>query len=229
MALIDNLVSYWKFDESSGNATDSVGSNTATATSVSYVAAKINNGADMNGSSSNLSIGTSALVPTTSGQAMSVSFWINSDTASTASAYRQCFSFKYGMLFRYSWGDGGAAYGSAVYRTVSNSYATPNLSLSASTWYHIVIVYDGTNLKLYVNGSQSGSDIAVTAGVRYETGTNYIGASEAGSDFYDGKIDEFGLWSRALTSGEVTQLYNGGTGLQYPFTTINNGAFFAFM
>ena len=29
-ALTDNLVSYWKFDESSGNTTDSVGSNNLT-------------------------------------------------------------------------------------------------------------------------------------------------------------------------------------------------------
>ena len=47
MALTDNLVSYWKLDESSGNAADSVGSNTLTNTNtVTYSAGKINNGAD---------------------------------------------------------------------------------------------------------------------------------------------------------------------------------------
>ena len=227
MSLTTNLVSYWKLDESSGNAVDSVGSNTLTNTSTTYTTGKINNGADMNGTSSALSAGTSALVPTTSGQAISVSFWINSDTASTASAYRQTFSFKGGILFRYSWGDAGAAYGSAVYRTVSNTYSTPNLSLSASTWYHIVIVYDSTNLKLYVNGTQSGSDVAVTTDVRYDTGTNHIGCSDSYSDFYDGKVDEFGIWSRALSDAEITELYNGGAGFQYPFIR-NNSAMMMF-
>ena len=30
-------------------------------------------------------------------------------------------------------------------------------------------------------------------------------------------IDALYFWNRAITSGEVTQLYNGGAGLQYPF------------
>ena len=32
-------------------------------------------------------------------------------------------------------------------------------------------------------------------------------------------MDEFAFWNRALTSTEITQLYNSGSGLQYPFTT----------
>jgi hypothetical protein len=35
--------------------------------------------------------------------------------------------------------------------------------------------------------------------------------------YADGQIDEVGIWSRALSSTEVTKLYNGGAGLQYPF------------
>ena len=55
MALTDNLVSYWKLDESSGNAADSVGSNTLTNTgTATYAAGKINNGVVVNGSSQRL-------------------------------------------------------------------------------------------------------------------------------------------------------------------------------
>jgi hypothetical protein len=43
----------------------------------------------------------------------------------------------------------------------------------------------------------------------------YIGAYVGGAHFFDGKIDEVGAWSRALTSAEVTELYNGGAGKQY--------------
>jgi hypothetical protein len=43
-----------------------------------------------------------------------------------------------------------------------------------------------------------------------------------------GDIDEVGIWSRVLTSTEVTQLYNGGAGLQYPFTNGNNRNFLMF-
>ena len=34
---------------------------------------------------------------------------------------------------------------------------------------------------------------------------------------YNGVLSSAGLWSRALTSTEVTMLYNGNTGLLYPF------------
>ena len=48
MALIDNLVSYWKMDETgTGNAEDSHGSNTFTNVGpFTYATGKINNGAD---------------------------------------------------------------------------------------------------------------------------------------------------------------------------------------
>ena len=43
MALTDSLISYWKLDEASGNATDSHGTNTLTDTNtVTSVAGKIN-------------------------------------------------------------------------------------------------------------------------------------------------------------------------------------------
>jgi hypothetical protein len=32
-----------------------------------------------------------------------------------------------------------------------------------------------------------------------------------------GTFDEIGFWSRALSSEEILMLYNGGTGLSYPF------------
>jgi len=35
--------------------------------------------------------------------------------------------------------------------------------------------------------------------------------------FFKGIIDEVGIWNRALTSTEISELYNSGNGLQYPF------------
>ena len=48
------------------------------------------------------------------------------------------------------------------------------------------------------------------------TGTHtYIGAGF--SAYFDGLVDECGIWSRALTTDEVTSLYNSGNGFTYPF------------
>ena len=38
-------------------------------------------------------------------------------------------------------------------------------------------------------------------------------------NFLNCYIDEVGIWSRTLTSTEVSDLYNSGSGLQYPFSS----------
>lgn len=54
MSLSTNLISYWKLDETSGNAVDSVGSNTLTNNnSVSFSTALINNGANFGTANTN--------------------------------------------------------------------------------------------------------------------------------------------------------------------------------
>ena len=46
-----------------------------------------------------------------------------------------------------------------------------------------------------------------------------MGRQAGGAPFYvDGIIDEVGIWARSLSDAEVTQLYNAGAGLTYPFT-----------
>jgi hypothetical protein len=34
---------------------------------------------------------------------------------------------------------------------------------------------------------------------------------------FDGLIDEVGIWSRVLTAAEIAILYNGGSGITFPF------------
>ena len=50
------------------------------------------------------------------------------------------------------------------------------------------------------------------------TGFN-IGAAADPTNYWDGRIDSTSFWWKILTSTEVTDLYNGGSGFDYPFTT----------
>jgi hypothetical protein len=98
------------------------------------------------------------------------------------------------------------------------------------------MVFDGTlsgntnRAKIYVNGSNvtssSGGTIQSST-LSYSTYLN-TGYLHGSGSFYNGYLDEVGVWSRALTSSEVTQLYNSGLGLQYPFTGNGNSNFFIF-
>jgi len=46
----------------------------------------------------------------------------------------------------------------------------------------------------------------------------YIGDRGINS-FFTGQIDDLSIWNRALSTEEMDRLYNGGNGLQYPFSS----------
>ncbi len=78
----------------------------------------------------------------------------------------------------------------------------------------IVGTYNGSELKIYQNGVLS-SSLNYTGNLFYDSGKLWFGrgksgASAPGTDmFFNGKIDDIGIWNRALTQTEITTLYNG--------------------
>lgn len=97
-------------------------------------------------------------------------------------------------------------------------------NLGVETWYHGVVTRNSSNLvTLYLDGDSENTMSAPHA--MSNSRDVYIGAGDNNGspyNFWDGEIDEFGYWSRCLTSAEVTELYNSGSGLAYPFTTGTN-------
>jgi hypothetical protein len=89
---------------------------------------------------------------------------------------------------------------------------------------HAVFTWDGGNLKVYRNGAEITGTlnklIDTTGAMTNVTRPIFIGCGQNGggpSFFENGTLDAVGLWSRALTSAEITELYNGGTALEHPF------------
>lgn len=223
MALIDNLVSYFKLDESSGNATDSKGSNTLTNTSTTYSTGKINNGAVFNGSAklektsptgvANNSYTFSVWAKVTSNSVQQT--FISIGDSATADQVLQINSSGKPQFISY-------------YNTGTPQSTIGATTLSINTFYHIVGVRDSSgSLSIYLNGVLDNTPPAVgsaTAGygtVAMNIGYRFVGQGTTGT------IDEVGIWSRALTSTEVATLYNNGVGLQYPF--INSAGFLSLL
>jgi hypothetical protein len=72
-------------------------------------------------------------------------------------------------------------------------------------------------MELFVDGVSQGTIVAgssLASGAGFGVGNSTI----VGGGLYNGSIDEAGVWSRALSQADVTELYNGGAGLTYPFT-----------
>jgi PKD repeat protein len=78
-----------------------------------------------------------------------------------------------------------------------------NSALPLNTWTHIATTYNGSTLRLYVNGSQvssrsvSGSIIRTSRSLRI--GGNAIWSNE----FFRGRIDEVRIYNRALSSSDI--------------------------
>lgn len=83
--------------------------------------------------------------------------------------------------------------------------------IQLNTWQHIVMTYNGSSLKVYVNGTQAVS-IAASGTINSSTETFHIGGLPfSPSPFmFGGKLDEVALWSKALTPAEITCMYAGG-------------------
>ena len=73
--------------------------------------------------------------------------------------------------------------------------------LNSGSWFFGCSVYDGTNIKSYLNGKLIGTTAAAIATA---SGNFYVGASPAG--FFDGSIDEAKLFNVALTDNEIRKL-----------------------
>lgn len=223
MALTDNIVSYWKFDESSGNASDSVGSLTLTNTSVTYDAGKINNGADCGtGVSSNVGfVGGTPVWNMGGSTAKSIAFWFKPNA--NATAFARIIDFRRSATssgeFTMSYYD-DTGYKLAGY--LNGNTFSYTVTLTVDTWYFIAVTCDASNnVKVYIDASQVTTGTWGTAG----SGSNHTqinGANGSISGGFSGpfSFDEMGVWNKELSGAEVTELYNSGTGKQYPFSII---------
>ena len=79
----------------------------------------------------------------------------------------------------------------------------PN-SISTETWYHLALVYDGTNLIVYINGIEAGSTSA-SGQITNESVPLKVGrlVFQTTNFDLDGQADEVGLWSVALTAEQI--------------------------
>jgi hypothetical protein len=117
-------------------------------------------------------------------------------------------------------GTAGRVYFSMAH-TLFNANCGSTAILALNTWYHIVVTFDGANVRFYINGALDNTFATSWALPNNASPTNItIGANSDGvTRFYPytGIIDEFSLWNTALPLATVQSMYNGGN----PVTSAN--------
>jgi hypothetical protein len=74
--------------------------------------------------------------------------------------------------------------------------------LTANVWTHLAATYDGTTLRLYVNGGQAASR-AQTGAIVATTNPLRIGGNGIWGEYFQGRIDEVRIYNRALSQAEI--------------------------
>lgn len=92
---------------------------------------------------------------------------------------------------------------------------TANSVISTGTWFHVVAVYNGTDIRIYVDGSLSsnGADNPKTysSGIHSGSADVIVGTRDgSGGTFFDGKMDEGFVFDRELSSAEVADIDTNG-------------------
>jgi len=83
-------------------------------------------------------------------------------------------------------------------------------------WHHLVGVYDGKTISIWVDGVQQSS--AQCTGQPIDYGQSPLGeiASKASTSTFEGTLDQVAVWNRALAPDDIAALYASGAGEQLP-------------
>lgn len=232
-ALTDNIAGYWKLDESSGDASDATG-NAQTLTnnnSVSYAAGLINNAADFGTSNTNKYLSRSSEVGGINGGSFTMQAWVKLRTEIPSDVYTFIVNAsgantshtRYSIRYNYNSGTRRLEFARAKPGNGADDELDYNITLGTSSFYHLVMTYNGTTITGYVNGNSVGTAGAsgngtINFGSYFEIGCNGDSATCGSTNAASAYIDESAVWSRALSSTEVTQLYRCGLGSAYSFS-----------
>ena len=142
--------------------------------------------------------------------AFSLSFWTKYTTTSVVNVITQNNSGEatFGM---YQLTDGKIRF----WVTSSGSYnasneITANTATNNGNWNNIILINDGTNLKIYINGSLDNSSSNGVSSPYNGTANFWIGGVEAGGSTFNGSISNVSVWNAGLTSSQVSEIYNEG-------------------
>lgn len=217
-ALTRGLAGYWKLDETSGNAQDTSGNsnNLTDVNTVAFTSGKFGRAGDFESTSSEYQHAADSASLSQTGN-ITLSAWIQPESVTAATQFN----------IAGKWDDTNesyllAQYGDEIrlYIDASANYVTTTASnLAAGTMYHVAGVYNNTTqtATIYINGTVQTTTTSGTipASIGDDAGRFHIGAedhSATAANFYDGKIDEVRLYSRALGLSEVQQLYGWAPG-----------------
>ncbi|HWQ33398.1 MAG TPA: FG-GAP-like repeat-containing protein [Blastocatellia bacterium] len=192
-----------------GNANDAAGSSHgALQGNATYAPGKVGQAFNLNGTNAFVQAPhTTSLTPSAQ---MTLEAWINPSALSSAdnSANRVIDKENQGTIDGYLL-DVLQGRPRAIFGGLSR-YLSGNATIPLNAWTHLAAVYDGAQIRLYVNGTLDAS-AAATGAIPANTLPLRIGANQSGGELFQGLIDEPGIYNRALTASEIQAVFNASS------------------
>lgn len=224
-SLRTSLVSFWGMDEPSGVPQDSFGTNNFTAfNSPTSAEGHCNKAVQFTAASSQylqLAANTDlemGAVPT------SFSFWVWLDSAGDQQIFK-----KYGAFSEYDFRlqDGKFQFWLRMAGVPTGKIAVNYGTVPTGEWIFVCIWSDTVNLTIEVNRTTT-DVLSLTDPLDTDaTADLYVGKDPAaGLDYFDGRLDQLGIWKRVLTGEERQWLYENCLALITPtlrLTTLPGG------
>jgi hypothetical protein len=197
----DHLVGAWSFDEASGaTASDSSGHGNdghidgAQHTTVGLYGSAL----AFDSASDTVEVPDSDSLHVTDG--VTIEGWVRPNVLSgpmrTLAAKQGDDELAWGL---FAAGPGGLPSGHATTDVERYARGTAKVALTP-TWTHLATTYDGSRIRLYVNGRL----VAITAQKgALITGSGPLSIGNFCGDWFDGLVDEVRVYDRALTAGEI--------------------------
>jgi len=205
--LARGLVVYWLMNEGGGKAIYDLSGNKNTGTfygDTKWAPGKFGSCLSFDGIGDYVDCGPTN--GTKNKPALSISLWVKSNIIESTILYIMD-QYRNPYIFRFFWDtservefDLGAAGGTVYARTAGSK-------LIDKAWHHIVGVYDGKNVYIYLDGIL-GPTTGITSGnTNSGTLSLNIGAKNADTGFWNGLINNVMIYDRGLTAQEIQQLY----------------------
>ena len=207
-----SLVGWWRAE---GDATDSVGTNNGTLLSdTGFAAGKVGQAFSLTIDTQTVRIPSS---PSLQPDTCSIEAWIN-PAAKPANAENQgmVFGSVYGKPTLYVRGGSNGVYAVLIFATIFHNWEVVSSNqIPLNQFSHLAGTWDGTTLKIYVNGQLQGANapgaVPTTTTNSFYMGGIYNGSGRTTSMFFNGLIDEVSLYNVALSASDIKLLYGANS------------------